>query len=212
MSGEVKSVIIGGGIGGLCTAIALRQIGIDAVVYEQAEELGVVGAGPTLWVNAIKALRKLGVADAVIASGSEIKKGEIRSANGRMLSWSQPGELKQLFGEPTIAIHRADLHHILCSALPREAIRLGAHCTGFEQDASGVSVHFADERTERADLLIGADGINSVIRQQLFPQVPLRYSGYTAWRGVVAMKDDAAPGVATETWGRGARFGFLRID
>src|ERR671914_318817 len=102
-----RAIIIGGGIGGLCAAVALRRDGVDAVVYEQAEVLSQVGAGLTVWANAIKALRRLGLADAVISAGSKIERGEIRTAGGRTLSRSQPGELEQRFGEPTVAIHRA---------------------------------------------------------------------------------------------------------
>src|SRR2546425_6288889 len=87
MPGVVERVIIiGGGIGGLCTAIGLRRIGVDAIVYEQAEVLSQVGAGLTLWANAIKALRKLGLADAVIRAGSKIEHGAILTAGGRTLS------------------------------------------------------------------------------------------------------------------------------
>ena len=213
MSDVVKSVIIvGGGIGGLCTAIGLRQAGVEAIVYEQAEVLSQVGAGLTIWANAIKALRKLGLADAVIGAGSKIEHGEICTAGGRTLSRSEPGELERLFGEPTVAIHRADLHDILLSALPADTVRLGAKCTSFEQVADGVTVRFAGSQADRGDLLVGADGIHSAIRRQLFPEVRLRYSGYTAWRGVVTTGDEVALGVTSESWGCGSRFGILRID
>lgn len=213
MAATIKRVIIiGGGIGGLCAAIALRRTGLDVAVYEQAEELRAVGAGLTIWANAIKALRKLGVADAVISAGSKIERGELRTSGGRVLSRSHPGELEQRFGEPTVALHRADLHEILLDALPDGTVRLGAKCLGFEEDEEGVSASFSDGQTDRAQLLVGADGIHSVIREQLFPEVKLRYSGYTTWRGVVQTRDEAALGTTSETWGCGARFGIVRID
>lgn len=213
MAGVSKRIIVlGGGIGGLCTAIGLRQIGVDVIVYEQAEAPSQVGAGLTLWANAIKVLRKLGLADAVINAGSKIERGQIRTADGRVLSLSDPGELEQLFGEPTVAIHRADLHEILLSALPAGTVRLGAKCTGFEQKAEGVSVRFDGGHTDHAELVVGADGIHSAIRRQLFPEVRLRYSGYTAWRGVVATRDEVALGGTSESWGCGSRFGIVRVD
>lgn len=213
MAGVVERVIIiGGGIGGLCTAIGLRRIGIDAVVYEQTEVLSQVGAGLTIWANAIKTLRKLDLADAVIRAGSKIEHGAIRTASGRTLSRSEPGEIERLLGEPTVAIHRADLHDILLSALPAGTVRLGTKCTGFEQGADGVTVRFAGGHADRADLLVGADGIHSGIRRQLFPEVRLRYSGYTAWRGVVTTGDEVTLGVTSESWGCGSRFGILRVD
>jgi 2-polyprenyl-6-methoxyphenol hydroxylase-like FAD-dependent oxidoreductase len=171
-----------------------------------------VGAGLTIWANAIKALRKLGLADAVIAAGSKIERGQIRNAGGRTLSRSEHGELERLFGEPTVAIHRADLHDILLSALPASTVRLGTKCTGFEQEKDGVTVRFAGGHSDRADLVVGADGIHSVIRRQMFPEVGLRYAGYTAWRGVVATRDEVALGVTSESWGCGSRFGILRVD
>jgi 2-polyprenyl-6-methoxyphenol hydroxylase-like FAD-dependent oxidoreductase len=207
-----RAIVIGGGIGGLCTAISLRRIGVDAVVYEQAEVLSEVGAGLTLWANAVKPLRALGLAEAVIRAGSKIQRGLIRTASGRTLSRSEPGELERLFGEPTVAIHRAALHDILLSALPAGTVRLDARCTSFEQEADGVIVRFAGGHTDRAELVVGADGIHSVIRRQLLPDVRLRYSGYAAWRGVVVTRDEVALGVTSESWGCGSRFGILRVD
>lgn len=207
-----RAIIIGGGIGGLCAAISLRRIGLDVEVYEQAEELRMVGAGLTIWANAIKALRKLGVADEVIKAGSKIDRGELRTSKGRVLSRTSTGELEQRFGEPTIAIHRADLHEILLGALPPGTVHLNSRCLRFEENEDCVSVNFAGGKIARAHLLIGADGIHSVIRRQLFPEVKLRYSGYTTWRGVVETRDQAALGKTSETWGCGARFGIVRID
>lgn len=207
-----RAIIVGGGIGGLCTAISLRRIGLDVKVYEQAEELRAVGAGLTIWANAIKALRKLGVADEVVKAGSKIERGELRTASGRVLSRSHPGELEERFGEPTIALHRADLHDILLNALPPETVQLNAKCMGFEEDGEGVTASFSDGQQDRAPLLVGTDGIHSVIREQLFPEVRPRYSGYTTWRGVVETRDEAALGTTSETWGCGARFGIVRID
>jgi 2-polyprenyl-6-methoxyphenol hydroxylase-like FAD-dependent oxidoreductase len=207
-----RAIITGGGIGGLCAAIGLHQTGIETVVYEQADKVSAVGAGLTLWANAIKALRKLGLADPVIDAGSKIERAEIRTASGRTLSRTRTGELEQLFGEPTIAIHRADLHDILQSALPACAVRLGEKCAGFEETDERVIARFAGGHSDQADLLVGADGIQSVIREQLFPEIKLRYAGYTAWRGVVATKDESALGLTSESWGRASRFGILRID
>ena len=113
-----RAVIIGGGIGGLCAAIAMHRIGIDAVVYEQAPQLNAVGAGLVMWPNAIRALRYLGVADAVLEAGGRIERGEIRTSAGTPLSEWNFAALEQRFGEAAVPIHRADLHEILVSALP----------------------------------------------------------------------------------------------
>jgi len=207
-----KDIVIGAGIGGLCTAVALQQAGIQVTVYEQAEAIGQVGAGLTLWSNALRVLRRLNLADAVIQAGARIEEAHIRASSGRILSRSHPGQLAQQLGEPTIAIHRAELHRILLAALSPEVVHLGAACTGFNQNGQQVTVAFADGRSDQADCLIGADGLNSVIRQQIRPQINLRYAGYTAWRGVVATAQNITLGQTSESWGRGARFGIVPLD
>ncbi|GAB4400536.1 MAG: FAD-dependent monooxygenase [Anaerolineales bacterium] len=207
-----KIIIIGGGIGGLCTAIALQQHGFEVKVYEKVKRLGEVGAGLTLWSNALKVLRALGVADAVINAGSKLKRSQIRANNGETLFDARTDEMEARYGEPVVAIHRADLHQILISALKPNTLRLDMNCARFEQDENNVTVHFENGESDSADLLIGADGIHSVVRKQMFPEIQLRYSGYTAWRGVVETENEAALGLTSESWGLGARFGIVRVD
>lgn len=204
--------IIGGGIGGLCAALALQQRNIDAVAYERAVEPRDVGAGLIVWPNAMKVLRALGVGEAVVSAGARLTRSQIRAADGKALYETSLDELETSCGAPVIAIHRAALHRILADALKPGALRFAMSCTGFAQDAHSVAIQFEGSRTVRADLLIGADGIHSVVRKQMFPDIRRRYSGYTAWRGVVETADETALGVTSESWGRGARFGIVRID
>jgi 2-polyprenyl-6-methoxyphenol hydroxylase-like FAD-dependent oxidoreductase len=206
-----QMIIIGGGIGGLCTAIALQQIGVDIRVYERTEAFERVGAGLAVWANAIRALRGLGLADQVIQAGSVIGRAEIRGPSGKIFQAGEFSELARHFGEPSVAIHRADLHHVLVSALPAETLRLGMRCTAVEQDANRVVVHFANGQTDQADCVIAADGLRSVVRQQWFPEARLNYVGRTSWRGVAETKDVVALGTTCQTWGRGSRFGFVPI-
>lgn len=207
-----RPIIIGAGIGGLCAAIALRNAGIPAVVYEQAERLEAVGAGLTLWANAIYALRQLGLADPVIAAGAKVAHATSFTPDGRILKGLKHGELEARFGEPTIAIHRAELHRVLREALPAEAVVLGKALSSFDQDGSEmVNACFEDGTTAEGDLLIGADGIHSAVRRQLFPHIGLRYAGYTAWRGIV-IERDVALGSTSETWGPGSRFGIVPVS
>ena len=163
-----------GGIGGFCTALALRKTGIDAVVYEQAEQLGEVGAGLTIWTNAVKALRSIGLADEVINAGAKIRRGEVRTPKGNVLIRTPFQELEQLFGEPNVALHRAELHSVLLDALPLDSVRIGMKCVGFKQDKDKITVSFSDGSCEEADFLIGADGIHSTVREMLFPKISLR--------------------------------------
>jgi FAD-dependent urate hydroxylase len=209
---QTNVIIMGGGIGGLCTAITLQQAGFAVKVYEKAKKIGDVGAGITLWSNALKVARVLGFADAIIAAGSKVEQSQIRTDDGETLIDAGMGEMEGLFGEPVIAIHRADLHEILVNALAPNTLVLHTNGARFEQDEKHVTVHFDDGKSDSARLLIGADGIHSTIRKQMFPEVSLRYSGYTAWRGIVETENEAALGVTSETWGRGARFGIVRVD
>lgn len=205
----MKTIIVGAGIGGLAAAIGLRRAGIAVAVYEQAARLGEVGAGITLWPNAVKALRQLGLGEAIRAIGVLEGQGGIRTAGGRLLASGAARDLEREFGAPTLAMHRADLHATLLGALGGDYVRLGARCLGFEQGAQGVTVRFADGSSDAADLLVGADGLRSAVRAQLHGPQPPRYAGYTAWRAVVPFEHaQLLPG---ESWGAGARFGQVPL-
>lgn len=208
----MKVIIVGGGIGGLCAAIALQQQGHEVLVYERAETIGEVGAGLTLWSNAVKVLRKLGIADLVIAAGAKIEQSKLLTSTGEVLSTAGIEHLEERFGEPVIGIHRAALHEILIRSLKPNTLKLAMPCVRFEQEHDKVTTHFANGEADTADLLIGADGIHSVIRKQMMPSLRLRYSGCTAWRGVVETENESALGLTSESWGRGQRFGIVRVD
>jgi 2-polyprenyl-6-methoxyphenol hydroxylase-like FAD-dependent oxidoreductase len=210
----MRAMVVGGGIGGLTAAVALRRAGVEAVVFEKAGELREIGAGISLWANAMKALRKLGLYDTVLAVGKHLHpKGELRSPNGRVFYEMPSPAIEERFGGTTMVVHRADLQKTLCAALGKEAIRPGAEVTGFEQDKRGVVARFAaGGREERCELLIGADGLHSTIRGQLLGDGPPLYAGYIAWRGVAELGDEPFPGGgAFETWGRGERFGLVKL-
>ncbi len=207
-----SAIIIGGGIGGLCAAIALNQVGIKARVFERASEMGEIGAGISLWANAIKALQKIGLDEAVLAVSALGTVGEFRTGQGQLLSEIASAELVKNYGAAHIAIHRADLQAVLLQALGEGVLELGAKCTGFEQTAQGVKACFADGREAQADILIGADGLRSAIRGQLWGETKPVYAGYTAWRGVTKFESALFPlGVGTEYWGQGQRFGLTHI-
>lgn len=208
----MKVIIIGGGIGGLCTALAMRTQGIDPVIYERAAEPGDVGAGLMLWPNAMKVLSALGADAAVIAAGARLIHSRLCTANGKTLHEARLDELETRVGAPVVAIHRAALHRILAEALEAGRLRFAMPCVNVVQHADSVTVQFANGASDSADLLVGADGIRSTVRGRMFPHVQLRYSGYTAWRGIVETTDEAALGVTTEVWGMGARFGIVRVD
>jgi FAD-dependent urate hydroxylase len=206
---------VGGGIGGLTATVALRHMGVEAVAYERAPDIrqAQVGAGVFLWTNALRALEQVGLREPVQAAGSEVDYFEIRTAGqGRRLHDYQVAEMSRKGGAPTVGIARPDLHSALLSHLDDGALVLGAALASFEQDAEGVTARFADGREERADVLIGADGARSIVRRELLGEIPLRYAGYTAWRGIVQDQLDILPqGWTRMIWGRGASILVYRV-
>jgi FAD-dependent urate hydroxylase len=205
-----RVIVVGGGIGGLCTALGLHRSGQEVTVYEQSPLIGIAGAGLTLWANAVKAFRKLGVEEESLGS-MHFLTSEITTQHGASLYRSPMKALEQKLGAPSIAVHRADLQRVLLSALPGEVVQ-SKKFVGLEQDERGVTAFFADGSVEHADLLIGADGINSAVRRMLFPMVRLRYAGYAAWRGVVNTRGGIQQDRAVESWGCGARFGIVPLN
>jgi FAD-dependent urate hydroxylase len=210
---DKQALIIGGGIGGLSAAIALRQKGVEATVFERISELKEVGAGLSLWVNAVKALDKLGVSEALHSISIPQISGGLQTAEGEWIAGAMPEEVQKRFGAALILmVHRAELHEILLEKLGRDNVQMSADCSGFTQDPGGVTAHFSDGQTVRGDFLVGADGINSVIRAALFGQARPRYSGYTAWRAITSFDHSAFSRGASESWGRGARFGIVPMS
>src|SRR3954471_8893524 len=152
-------IIAGGGIGGLTTAIALRQHGIDVTVLEQAPEMKEIGAGIQIASNASVVLRELGLEDAVRSAGVMPLSYDYRDLyTGRMLYYAPLGqEAAERYGAPMYNIHRADLVQILIDALPPDTIRLGVkcECDDFQQDGTGVEVRLHSGEVVRGDALVG---------------------------------------------------------
>ena len=187
-------LISGAGIGGLTAALALLRRGISVRVLEQANVLGEVGAGLQLSANATRALWQLGLEEPLMALACEPAGKEIRLWNsGRTWKLFDLGaQSVAQHGYPYLTLYRPDLHAVLVDAVRRldpDAIRLDARCSGFEAEANGVTLHLADGGKVAGDLLIGADGVHSVVRRQLFGDTPAQFSGCLAWRGVVRAAD-----------------------
>jgi 2-polyprenyl-6-methoxyphenol hydroxylase-like FAD-dependent oxidoreductase len=204
----MKAIIVGGGIGGVAAAVALRRVGIECEVFEQAEELREVGSGLTLWANAIQALRTLGVAEALLPLGSRVDRMQFRAWSGRVLTEMPLAELEKKLGVPVnVIVQRADLLRGLTRLVDSGRVHCRARCVGVQHHDGRVTARFVDGRQVDADLLVGADGLHSVIRSHLHGNANPRYAGYTCWRGLAECETKALPANAGfEAWAPGARF------
>ena len=203
----MRAIIVGAGIGGITAAVALRRVGVEAVVFERARELREIGAGISVWTNAMRALEEIGLAEAVRAAGREEIGGTVRTAEGRTITSIPARVLEERFGKNVI-LTRPDLQTTLLAPLPDAALKLGAELRGFRQDGRGIVARFADGREERGDLLVGADGLGSAVRGQIFGEGKPRYAGFTAWRGLVELGEEHD---GFEAWGRGELFGLVGL-
>lgn len=196
----MKAVIVGGGIGGLAAGLALRRIGWEAVVLERAINFEEVGAGVQISPNGVRALDWLGVTGRLSAQLFEPEAISLRiGRTGRhIFRLPMKGYATERWGAPFFQIHRADLHSALAEAF-REAgglIRSGSEVTGYVREHNGASVYISDrDKRNFGDIIIGADGIKSVIRSQMLGADRARFTGNVAWRIVapVASLDTPPP-------------------
>jgi 2-polyprenyl-6-methoxyphenol hydroxylase-like FAD-dependent oxidoreductase len=184
----LRVALVGGGIGGLTAALALSQRGFETHVFEQAGELREIGAGITLSANAIKALRALGLENALRSRGFESD-----AIVGRDWTTTRPtfrvplkGASQARFGAPHIDIHRADLLEILASmAGAGNRIELGRRCVAVSSTLKSATLTLSDGRTEEFDLVVGCDGIHSIVRAALHGPQPPRFTGNMCWRALI---------------------------
>ncbi len=205
-------IIVGGGIGGLCTAIALQRKGIEVRVYEATPALRPIGAGIVVAPNGMTVFERLGMADAVRERGVPVERMQLFDHKGSVLHSSPGQDLVERFGNPIVAIQRASLHQVLLDHVNADTVVLGKRCMSVRHEGDTVRVAFDDDTEASGPFLIAADGLRSVVRQQLFPSARLRYAGETCWRGLARC---ALPPefhhASAECWGVGKRFGFLAV-
>ncbi|MCB0711965.1 MAG: FAD-dependent monooxygenase [Ignavibacteriae bacterium] len=202
--------ILGGGIAGLTTAIALNNLGIETVVFEAAHQIKGVGAGLGLGANAIMGFERLGIRDEVIARGRVLPSFAILDQEGKPITVTDTAQVSAKYGVDNFTIHRAELHQLLLSKLDPKTVHTGKRGVQVEQSQDSVEVTFDDGSTVATNFLIVADGVHSAIRQKLLPNTAPRYAGYTCWRSVID-KGDLNLSSSSETWGSKGRFGIVPL-
>ena len=207
----MKTTIIGSGIAGLTTALALNKVGLPCKVYEKTPELNEVGAGIWMQPNALKVLDWLGLGAAVRANGVLLDQVDITSSQLVPFKKTSKEVVQDEQGNKIVAIHRANLQKLLFEALPKDTVHLGHDFNAYTHEGNAMKV-FVGDKLVTTDLLIGADGIHSKVRKETFPNTSLRYSGQTCWRGVADIDlPKAFQNAGIESWGNKIRFGFSPI-
>jgi FAD-dependent urate hydroxylase len=196
----LKVIIIGSGIGGLTTGIALLRSGYDVEVYDRVRELRPVGAGISLWSNGVKVLNHLGLGAQLAAIGGMMNNMEYRHLSGDLLNHIPLQPLVEEVGQRPYPVTRRDLQKILLEAFQNLGgkLTLGSKCIGIVDGFRDVTAKFEDGSTVTGDLLVAADGVRSLLRQYVLGDtVEPKYAGYVNWNGLVPMSTDLAP---EDTW------------
>lgn len=185
---KLSVAIIGAGIGGLTAAATLRRVGIEVQVYEQASKFARVGAGILQAPNAVKVLREIGLEPHLRTVAFQPERAFNReSDSGKPTNEHRLGRsVEERFGAPYLLLHRSDLHAAIASTAPDEIVHLNRKLVGLEQTSAEVSLMFADSSRARADAVIGADGVHSVVREFLLGPEQARFTGRVAYRTTFA--------------------------
>lgn len=208
----MRTIIIGGGIAGLTTAIALEQRGFDTRVYEAQPSLSVAGAGIWMATNAMQVFERLGLAADIKRRGMPLDKIEIADSRLRTIQSTSQLLFVEQYGFSVTSILRSRLRDTLVEHYGKP-IYTGKRLDRVVDNGQSVKAHFTDGSHVSGEILIGADGIHSAVRQELFPQSQIRYSGQTCWRGIANIALDAPyERACVETWGKKYRFGLSVIS
>jgi 2-polyprenyl-6-methoxyphenol hydroxylase-like FAD-dependent oxidoreductase len=203
-----RVIIIGGGIGGAATALALSRAGFEPVVYERTKELREVGAGIALWANATHILSQLGLLEAAKQVGYLTTNYQFNSQRGKELV----NVAIDRFELPVIGIHRAELHQLLWCNVPSERFILGETFERFERKNNQVHAYFASGLSVEGKALIGADGLRSRVRSAILGNEPPMYRNFKTWRGLTDyVPSGYRPGYIQEFLGGGKGFGFMML-
>jgi 2-polyprenyl-6-methoxyphenol hydroxylase-like FAD-dependent oxidoreductase len=207
-----RVVVVGGGVGGLTSALGLKRAGIEVEVHEKYPHLAGRATGFTLWSYAIKELLRLGLDDPE-RIGSPVEITEIHNHHGRLIEALPVGEVSRRLGAPSCDVRRPDLQAAMIELLGNCTVQMGSEVVGVEQDADSATVVTADGRRSSGDLVIGADGAHSVLRGYVAAAPKLDYSGFAGWGGVLDGFEHELlqPNRHVEIWGRGSKAGVADV-
>lgn len=204
--------IIGAGIGGLTAALMFQQNGIEVAVYEAAQELRPVGAGIMIANNAMQVFRSLGIHEKIAKAGLRLSNMVITDENLKAISPIDLTGFEKKYGVHNVAIHRSDLQKILAEEVGYDNLNLGKKLDTIQAHETGFTLHFEDATSLETPLLIGADGIKSVVRKKLFHKNTLRDAQQVCWRGISEISlPEQYQQTGIEAWGKGKRFGFVPL-
>jgi 2-polyprenyl-6-methoxyphenol hydroxylase-like FAD-dependent oxidoreductase len=206
-----RALVCGAGISGLSAGIRLSRLGWDVTVFERDSELRTAGAGLNLWPNGVRVLRTLGLGSQYAEISSSLNYYRTFSSSGEVIAVDDLRNWEDRYGASLSGVFRRDLSQILVDALGRGRLRLGRQLVGVEQGDS-VVCRFANGELAEGDLLVGADGINSIVRSCVFGQHAFSSDGLVRWRGLFDLADvDVDPLAEAEVWGQDGHFGYLPI-
>jgi FAD-dependent urate hydroxylase len=195
---NLSVIIIGAGMGGLTTGIALKQAGYCVEIYDRVRTLRPAGAAISLWSNGVKVLNRLGLSRAIAAIGGQMDRMAYYSSSGETLTDFSLQPLIEQVGQRPYPVTRTELQQILLEAVGSETVRLSSRCVEIKQDETGVTAFFEDGHQASGDVLIAADGTHSVLRSYVLGhEIERQYVGYVNWNGLVPASEDLA---SENTW------------
>lgn len=206
MNKETKIVIVGGGIAGITTALCLEHFGFkNYEIYEQAAEFKEVGAAISLWPNALRVYQEIGMYDSLSLHWGEIKSAFIKTDKGKILTKTKPK-----YDLPLVCIHRARLLDTLLSKISQNKLFANHKLAEISEEANSTQLIFENGKTIKADIVIGADGINSKARKYVINDGSPIHRGYNIWRGIAEL-ESISDGYGSESWGKEKRVGIVPI-
>lgn len=190
---KLKVVVIGAGIGGLTSGIALSQAGYEVEIYDRVKEMRPIGAGISLWSNGVKVLNRLGLGEKMAQIGGLMDRMQYRTMTGEVLNDIDLMPLIHQVGQRPYPVARRDLQSMLLEEFPGR-VNLDYKCVGVEEDETGVTAFFENGHQARGDLLVAADGVRSVLRSYVLgEEIEPQYGGYVNWNGLVTADENLAP-------------------